>query len=150
MHPGHEVLARWRRRAFQLGQADCALFAADVIATVAGRQEIAALAERLAGTYSTDIADAWVAIEQLLAENGAARGPGQHPLEALCRHLFGEPVAPLQARRWDVVLGDWGAGTSLGICDGHRIVAVGEDGLVWFPLHKASAAWRVTAEPCHG
>lgn len=139
-----EALARWRSRAYALGSVDCALFAADVVATRTGRVDVAGIASRLAGRY-TDLDTGLDLLQDELAAMGVPCQPGDHPLEVLCRHLFGAPVAPLQARRWDLVLGDWGEGPSLGICDGHRVVAVAEHGLARFPLRHATHAWHLVS-----
>jgi hypothetical protein len=137
-----DVLAAWQSRPYRYGVTDCALFAGEVAWAKSGRHDIRRLLDRLIGTYK-DHDSGMAALDAALRADGCSRAPGEHPLETACRHFFGEPCAPLQARRYDVVLGDWGEGTSLGICEGHRIVAVAEDGLIRFPLTVARKAWHV-------
>src|SRR5690606_30576853 len=94
------------------------------------------------GKYET-YEDAMSLLDTELRAIGVERAAGMHPLEACCRHFLGEPVAPLAARTYDVLLGDWGAGLSLGVCEGHRIVGLSDDGLVRFPLKFAKVAFNV-------
>lgn len=138
-----DFLTRCLRAPYELGNNDCALFAGRVAYLATGRDDIRRLLDELIGTYDA-YTDGLKALEAALQRRGLVIAAGMHPLEAAANHFFGDPVAPLQAMRYDVVCGNWGNGKSLGICEGHRIIGIAETGgLIRFPLTAGEKAWHV-------
>ena len=116
---------RWARP-FVWGQQDCALFAADCMASCTGEDPAA----ELRGTYR-DAVGAAAVIRRLggLAEIAAARA--------------GEEVPPSMAQLGDVGLVSSAGRDCLAVCAGDGWVAPAADGLARAPLTAASRAWRL-------
>jgi len=119
-----------RRRPFEWGRFDCALFAADAVAAMTGED----LAAPFRGRYRTRA-----------GASRALRRAGYESLEALCMALLGQPLdTPTLAQRGDVVLLEAGNGPQLGVCVGAQAAAPCEgEGLVFAPLSLWRTAWRV-------
>lgn len=114
-----------RVRPFSFGEADCALWAADVVLAITGSDPAA----RWRGAYDSEFGAL-----RLIAQHGGLR---QMATEAL-----GEPINPAFAQRGDMVLIADGGGYSLGICVGAQLAGMGERGLVFRPMSEAVCAWR--------
>lgn len=114
---------------FAWGSHDCALFAADWVESVTGKDP----AKGIRGRYQTAIGAGRV----IKREGG---------LEAIAGSRLGERVEPKLAQRGDVVLLAGSHGPTLGVCLGVDAAAPGEDGLMLVPMGQALAAWRVL---CH-
>jgi hypothetical protein len=112
------------------GEHDCALYVAGAIEVMTGEDLMA----DLRGQYR----DEETAYTLLTEAHGGT-------LEGACRDRLGEPVAPLLARRGDVVLGPWGedGGEVLGLVVSSRISTVTAAGLRLQRLGEARLAWRV-------
>lgn len=111
----------WRRVPFSWPEANCCHFCKDMLA----RQGIHV--DMLVPEVQDEAAaKAW------LEEQGFAS------LYDLMVHLFGEPVAPLQARRGDIVYRD----DAIGIAD-RDAWFLSDRGLIAFPLRRCKAAFRV-------
>lgn len=116
-----------RARPFQWGEADCALWAADVVLGLTGED----LAAAFRGRYATRAG----AVALLGARGG---------LEAVVTAALGEPLAsPRLARRGDVVMVSTAEGPALGICDGAVGWFTGPTGLVAQRMSDWTKAWRV-------
>ncbi len=111
---------------FAWGSQDCCLFAADAVAVITGVE--------LAARWRDQYADARSAA-RLLKEGGG--------VAAIAQDALGGAIAPLTARRGDVLALDAGNGPSLGVCVGSMVAVPGFAGLVYFPLTAATTAWRV-------
>ncbi|MDQ2069311.1 DUF6950 family protein [Natronospira bacteriovora] len=111
------------------GEHDCTLFVAGAIQAMTGED----LAADVRGEYASQ-EEAFALIDEL----GGS-------LEAICRDRLGEPVAPLQARRGDVVIGPWAdqGGDTLGVVLGARVATVCNRGQTRQMLGQARLAWRV-------
>lgn len=118
-----------RDTAFAWGSHDCALFAADWVASVTGKDP----ADGIRGRYQTALGAGRV----IKREGG---------LEAIADSRLGERVEPKLAQRGDVVLLDGSHGPTLGVCLGVEAAAPGEDGLMLVPMSRALACWRAE---CH-
>lgn len=64
-------------------------------------------------------------------------------IEAWMSEHFGEPVAPLEARRGDIGLLALPDRELLSVVVGDRVCAPGEEHLLYYPLTMLSKAWRV-------
>lgn len=118
-----------RETPFAWGSHDCALFAADWVASATGTDP----AQGLRGRYRTARGAA-----RLIKREGG--------LEAIADSRLGERIEPKLAQRGDVVLLEGSHGPTLGVCLGVDAAAPGEDGLMLVPMHNALAAWRTE---CH-
>lgn len=110
---------------FEWGVNDCCLFAVKAVDLISGRKlranfpeyagedEAAALLKKLGGVYE------------------------------ITKSCLGACKPVVKAQRGDVVLFDYGAGHSLGICVGDKIAAVGANGVIFLKLSKGLTAWSV-------
>jgi hypothetical protein len=64
-------------------------------------------------------------------------------VEGLANLYLGESKSPTLAQRGDIVLFEHDEGMALGICIGAKIAAVGELGLLLFPMSLAQKAWSL-------
>jgi hypothetical protein len=64
-------------------------------------------------------------------------------VEGLANLYLGESKPPTLAQRGDIVLFEHDEGKALGICIGAKIAAVGEFGLLLFPMSLAQKAWSL-------
>ena len=115
---------------FAWGLNDCCTFACGGVAAVTGVEPF----PELRGHRT------WFAASRALLRHGC-----RDPHDIACLAL-GTPLArPLLAQRGDVVGGDLGHGTTLGLCLGAACAFVGEAGLLRVPLtfDRLRAAWRV-------
>ena len=121
-----------RGEPFAWGRNDCATFACDIAEAVCGVD----FAAPLRGRYHT----------RLGAARGLKRVAGGGFEEATVKlaqqHNLAE-IAPLMARRGDLVLIDTDIGPALGICVGESIASAGPEGVALVPLSGARRAWRV-------
>lgn len=116
-----EVVQAWEGRAYQLGTADCGLFAAACLEAVTG--------ERL-----------WPKLGAYKSEAGLVRAlarAGFDSLDAACSSVLGEPLPPLMAHRGDVV-SDGGA---LGVMTGAGPLVFSEAGMVLIERADLVACW---------
>ncbi len=131
-----EALAARREAPFVWGRHDCALFACDVAEAVCGIN----FAASLRGRYGTK-REAYAVLD------GFAGGGLEQAAEKIARDHGCPEVAPLMARRGDIVLAeiaiDGGSSDALGICLGEWIAFAAGRGFVQLPLTKARRAWRV-------
>ncbi|MCZ6523770.1 MAG: hypothetical protein O7A68_07890 [Alphaproteobacteria bacterium] len=131
-----EALAARRESPFAWGRHDCALFACDVAEAVCGID----FAASLRGRYGTK-RGAYAALKRF------AGGELEKAAERIARDHGCPEVAPLMARRGDIVLAeiaiDGGSSDALGICLGEWIAFAAGRGFVQLPLTKARRAWRV-------
>lgn len=109
---------------FEWGQNDCCLFAANAVEVITGVDP----AKKYRG-YKTKL--------------GAAKKLKDLGIEGAWTKEFGEPINPKLLRRGDVVLFDNEGDLAVGICIGTHFFAVGEDGLLRFPMSKAIKGWKV-------
>lgn len=110
---------------FAWGAQDCALFAADCVQAMLGRDPAA----DARGTYSD--------------ERGAARVlKKMGGLDGIAATRVGVEVPPAMARVGDLVLGTAGR-ECLGVCTGETWHAPGEHGLLAMPMRDVLRAWRV-------
>jgi hypothetical protein len=131
----HEYVEARRDAPHVWGSNDCAMFAAGAVEAMTGVDPFA----RWRGTYT----DKDTAMCLLSAEGG---------FEALCLRTFGEPVAVLQARRGDLLLGRLNTEDGLAVCLGTIACAPGarhiahdktEPGLAFLPFERFRLAYRV-------
>lgn len=119
-----------RETPFLYGAADCALFAADCIAALTGRDPAA----HLRGTYDAasvgNLLQACGGIERLAEAVAAANG-------------F-VPIGPRHAQRGDIVLLETPQfGPCLGVAADHRAAFRAPQGLAWLNLLRCARAWRI-------
>jgi hypothetical protein len=119
-------LAERRHVTFDWAANNCALFAADWIVRLTGRDPAADLRGRRWTPWS---------VAHWLREVGG--------LAALADVRLGPRVPVVQARRGDVVAVRLRSHPCLGICTGSRVALVSPDGLVLWPLTRGLAAWRI-------
>lgn len=119
---------------FAWGEHDCALFTCGVIRLLTGTDPAA----EFRGTYTT----ARGAAKVIRTAGGGDLGDLASQLAA--RHGFAE-VAPLFARRGDVVLVQTSAGFALAVVDldGTHALAPGVEAAVRVPLAECRRAWRI-------
>lgn len=125
-----EAVAIGNMRAFEWGKHDCLMFAADCVRAMTGVDLMA----EWRGSYDSHDA-AYANLDK------GYRGSLAYAVSSkLERH-----ASPFFAQRGDVVLHDNTAGVlGLGVCLGRMFAAPAEvKGLVYFPLSKAIAAWKV-------
>lgn len=115
-------------RPFAWGMHDCALWAADVVEAMTGRDP----AESYRGRYTTPRS----AIKAL-------RDHGFADLGEAITDALGEPIEPKLAQRGDVVLTDNGGQPAAGVCIGKTVAVPGRAGLVFQPIAGWLMAWRV-------
>lgn len=134
------ALAARRETSFAWGRHDCALFACDMAEAVCGID----FAAPLRGRYGTR--------REAYAVLGDFAGGGlEQAAEKIARGRGCAEVAPLMARRGDIILAEIAVGgapggalgDALGICLGERIAFAAERGFAQLPLVKARRAWRV-------
>nr|WP_227459659.1 hypothetical protein [Cupriavidus pauculus] len=121
-----EFIEARRERAFSWGASDCCLFVCDAVEAITGSDPAA----RWRGLYSTE-----KGARRLLRDNDGVSG-----LAALA---FGAPVVAALAGRGDVVLIDTPAGEALALCVGGLIAAQAEEGIEFYPIGAAKAAWKI-------
>lgn len=114
-----------KQRTFRWGIHDCCAFAANVVAQITGRDFMIDFPDYQDEAQANYVMSAWGGVE------------------GIATRCLGEPIAPLQAQRGDVVSVDTELGPALGICDGAVVWAAAVRGLVALPLAKARRAWRV-------
>lgn len=120
-------VASRRHTPFAFGSHDCALFAADWILECTGTDPIA----EIRGQW-TDERSAM----RILQDNGG--------IEALANRYLGEPVAPLLARRGDIVLVELTGRPGLGVCLGETLGAPSDDvGVTVVSIAHAIKGWSV-------
>lgn len=110
-----------RTTPFAWGAHDCALFVADVVLAMTGRD----YAADLRGQYRT--------------QSGALRLLAATPLRARMNALFAS-IDVRRAQRGDAVMDNTGA---LGVCLGEHAAFVGPRGVEMQPALGAELAWRV-------
>jgi len=118
-----DTVQAWTGRAYELGKADCGLFASACVEAVTGQKLWPEL-----GAYKT--------------EAGLARAllrAGFDNLDAACTACLGEPMPPLMAQRGDVV----SDGGELGVMTGAGPMVFSEVGLVLIDRADLVAAWPV-------
>lgn len=118
-----------RARAFSWGEWDCATAAADAVREITGQDVLGALK--------------WTSQASAMRTLKAAGG-----MQAAVSERLGGPIGVAFAQRGDVVLihDDSIARTPEGavaVCLGESVAAPSADGLAFFPLDRASVAWRV-------
>ena len=132
----HAFIEGRRNSPFRWGRHDCAIFACDVAEVVCGID----FAEPLRGKYATK-RGAYAALKRF------AGGGLEQAAERIARDHGCPEVAPLMARRGDIVLAeiaiDGGSSDALGVCLGEWIAFAAGRGFVQLPLMKARRAWRV-------
>lgn len=119
-------------RQFDWAECNCALFAADAVEAMTGVDH----AKDFRGL--PDMAAMLRAIKKLTGKPFL----GDALVEAVTLKM-GAPIAPLLARRGDVVAGDSGNGVALGICIGAHVAFIGSKGIVKVRLADCIKAWRV-------
>ena len=125
----HEQLEAVRKHPFVWGQHDCAFFAAQVIDRMCGTTLFAQLRIDLGWR------DAASAARMVAAAEGGMTG--------LVSGYLGEPVPRNLCREGDVMEVEIGGRRSLGIHEGHAVVAVSEEGRAIVPLQHAVHGWRL-------
>jgi hypothetical protein len=124
-----EEIEQARTQPFDWGRCDCALFAADVVQALTGKD----LAAPFRGLYDS--------------RHGAARALlalGYACLEDAATAALGVPRAsPALAQRGDVVMVKTAEGPALGICNGSVAACAGPDGLSFVPMPLWLKAWEV-------
>lgn len=114
---------------FEWGVHDCVSFPMAVIAKITGVDHM----KTWRGTYKT-------AKGALGAIKRKTKGRG---LEAVADEIFERLSTTLLAQRGDLVVTDLEFGATFGICAGRRCAFIGPNGLVFIPLARMRAAWRV-------
>lgn len=115
-----------RKRPFAWGVHDCALFAADMVLAVTGRD--------LASSWRGGYGSARQALRALRGHGGLA---------GVATKALGDPVSPAQAMRGDVVMTRTHQWPALGICLGAKAAFTGYEGLVFLPMKDCEQAWHV-------
>lgn len=112
---------------FAWGTHDCCTFTADCVRAMTGVD----LMENFRGRYTS--------------ARGAVRAGAEAGYTALadiwCAALT--EIAPLTARRGDVILFEAVEGLAVGVVIGHQAVAAGPEGVTLIPLELWRRAWRV-------
>lgn len=135
-----------RRRPFEWGAHDCALFACNAVETISGVD----LAAGFRGGYSTKEGARLAMMRYMVGSEGSELGEKTDDLlEAVCRHVAAEhgiqetPVR--RAHRGDLALFETVRGPSLGVIalDGASIIGPGEKGYVKVRLAAALRVWRI-------
>ncbi len=122
-----EAIEAARRRAFQWGQHDCAIWAFDLRSDLTGGEDVAGLWR---GRYRT-----------ARGATRVMRRLGWPSLEAAGRALLGDPLPSVNlAQRGDLVLATSGLG--FGVCLGARAAGIAPVGLIMVPLDACALAWR--------
>lgn len=124
----HEFMDRGYSRVYKPGVTDCAIYCADMVEAITGVDPAAGWR----GTYSTE-----EEIAQILDATGG--------LVNLVSSIIGYPVAPLQARRADVVYTRWNdTEESVGVCLGARVAFPTASGIeLRYSRRVATLAWRI-------
>jgi hypothetical protein len=122
------VIEAAQQRPFAWGRHDCCLFAADVVLELTGQD----FAAPFRGRYAT-----------ALGSKRALSRYGQGTIARTVETLLGEGIAPLAARRGDVVLADTEMGPALGVCVGAVALFAAPKGLAARDLTACRLAWRV-------
>lgn len=110
---------------FKWGENDCALFAADAVLALTGKDPAA----EMRGYASA-----------LQAARAARKYGG---LAAAADAMLGLRVSPLMAGVGDIVLLDMGNHEALGVCNGSSLIGPGPNGIVAYGMGCAKAAWRI-------
>jgi hypothetical protein len=113
------------KKKFCLGVHDCCFFAADCILAITGTD----VAKELRGMPLKPILKGFGSVEFLAAIKA-------------CDYQM-KSIPPRTARRGDICLLNAGRGDTLGVCVGARVACPGDEGLVFFSLSTARAAWMV-------
>lgn len=113
---------------FNYGAHDCGTFAARCVDAMTD----GTLEAELEGLWTDDAS----ALGYVVSHGG---------LDVILSARFGEAVAPLQARRGDLVMlpGEDATGRALGVCVGDTVACLQQSGIVYAPLSSALCAWRV-------
>lgn len=116
-----DIVAAWQGRPYQMGEADCGLFASDCVEAVTGERRWPDL-----GAYRTEAG---------LAK--ALKRAGFADLDAACASCLGEPLPALMAHRGDVV----SDGQALGVMTGAGPMMFTHDGLAFVARDSLTACW---------
>lgn len=123
----HEAIESARGRSFQWGSHDCAIWAFDTAASLAGS---VSGADHWRGKYKTALG-----AERAIRKLG---WPRHYDMGAA---IYGAPLPTvLLAQRGDLLLGPEDA---FGICVGAQGAYLAPEGVVLIPLEKADFAWRI-------
>ena len=118
---------------FRRGRDDCALFACGAIAAMTGEDPGAWFRGRYRSAFAARHA------LRLFAGGGLAE-----TVEKLAERHQATEVAPLQARRGDLVLAQGFEGIdALGICVGRAAAFMMPRGLTFVPMDRVLRAWRI-------
>ncbi|PKG73181.1 hypothetical protein CXF86_18930 [Shewanella sp. GutCb] len=118
----------YRYVAFNWGEHDCCLFAANWLAV----NGVADLAAEFRGKYATE-----------LGAMRAIRRAGFATISALLETKLGPGLSPLTLTRGAVVLLDTPQGDVVGIYQGHDCFALAQEGLVSYPKTHIKMGWNV-------
>lgn len=123
----HRTCVKAMRKAYRWGEQDCALFAADCVLAMTGKD----FAKDYRGKYDSEES----ANEMLASLKCESIGdlPGIHLIE----------ITPSLAQRGDIVLMPGELGEFLAVCDGRTAVGPVPRGLQHNPMSIATRAWRV-------
>lgn len=122
----YTVLNSFNEKPFQWGSHDCCTFAADCVLAITGSDKMS----RYRGGYKS-------------AKSAARKLEAAGGLEAALTFELGDPVAPLMAKRGDVVCFTSALGDTAGICIGATIAAAGLDGITYTPMSQAFKSWSI-------
>ncbi|NSX15974.1 hypothetical protein HTY52_17970 [Cupriavidus taiwanensis] len=120
-----EFIETRRERVFSWGDSDCCLFVCDAIEAMTGTDPGA----RWRGLYASE-----KGARRVLRDNGGVAG--------IATLVLGLPVPPALTGRGDVVLIDTPHGEALALCLGGLIAGQGPDGIEFYPMTAAKAAWK--------
>lgn len=120
------TVAQWQCARFSWGQRDCAHFAADIVLALTGVD----VAQKFEHLYHSELT-----AKTLLDVRGGI-------IPAACQ-VLGASVAPLTARRGDIVAVKAPQGHALGVVMGAEAVALTTEGLRPFSPGYWQACWRV-------
>lgn len=118
------VIEAWRRRPLAYGTADCCQFIGECVLAKTGTDY-----RSLFPAYATE-------------EEALALIATYGDLVGLVSHAFGEPLHTSKAHIGDPVVFEIEGRQVAGICVGVRVAAPGPDGLKFYPMTLAVAAWR--------
>lgn len=126
------IIKSGERVPFQWGLRDCALFAADCVCVVTGKDPAAAWR----GQYADE-----AGARQLIESAGGLAALVEIGMRAA--DIAFERVAPAFGQRGDpcIVIGE--KGETLAIVEGGTLVGQAEHGLVRLPFDSASATWAI-------
>lgn len=114
-------------RPFVWGTNDCAIFAADCVQAITGRD----VAQPALRRHKTELQAA-----RLLKRHGGVVG--------IATAALGQPAPASSAGVGDVVLAKWGGRDMLTICNGDTCIAPSPNGLAFMPMPIDSVCWRLS------